>query len=177
MKSSTLVILCAALAFSAPSIATAQSTTVDTNVGAEVTVDGNGVGVNAGAEGSATTDTNATADGNTNEAAAGGANAMEEPMQCSELGTSASIEAMGKMDMSALTAATNVSIVTVADCDDATRSALAGAGGTALRDALMGNAAVDAAIKARGADDSDVLGATVSGDTVTVYVESENDAG
>ena len=118
MKSSTLVILCAALAFSAPSIATAQSTTVDTNVGAEVTVDGNGVGVNAGAEGSATTDGNATTDGDADAAAAGG---------------------------------------------------------TALRDALMGNAAVDAAIKARGADDSDVLGATVSGDTITVYIESDVD--
>lgn len=175
MKSSTLVILCAALAFSAPSIATAQSTTVDTNVGAEVTVDGNGVGVNAGAEGSATTDGNATTDGDADAAAAGGTNAMDESMQCNELGTSASIEAMGMTDMSALSAATNVAIVTVADCDDTTRSALAGAGGTALRDALMGNAAVDAAIKARGADDSDVLGATVSGDTITVYIESDVD--
>lgn len=77
--------------------------------------------------------------------------------------------------MSTLTAATNVSIVTVADCHDTTRSALASAGGTALRDALMGNTAVDAAIKARGADDSDVLGATVSGDTITVYIEADVD--
>lgn len=177
MKSSTLVILCAALALSAPSLATAQSTTVDTTAGAGVTVDGNGVGVNAGADGSATTDANATAGGNSNGAAAGGTDGMDEPMQCNELGTTATIEAMGKTDMSALTAATNVLIVTVADCDDATRSALAGAGGTALRDALKGNAAVDTAIKARGADDSDVLGATVSGDTITVYIESDGVAG
>lgn len=190
MKSSTLVILCAALAFSAPTIALAQSTSVDATVGGTVTVDGNGVDVNAGANDSATTDANGngngTTDGNGNgaadgngaangngTAAAGGdANAMDESMKCEELGSAASIEAMGKVDMSATSAATNVAVVPVADCDDTTRSALASVGGTALSDALKANTAVDAAIMARGATMADVIGATVSGDTLTVYVES-----
>jgi hypothetical protein len=173
MKSSTLVVLCAALALSVPAIAVAQSTTTNGTVGA--TVDSNGVSVNAGANGSATTDANGgNANGGTDAAAAGGTDAASgDTMKCEELGTAASIESMGKVDPAALSAATKVTVVPVADCDDTTRSALATAGGTNITDALKANAAVDSAIMGRGATMADVIGATVDGDTVTVYVESK----
>lgn len=172
MKTSALVILCATLAFCAPAVALAQSTTAGGTVGA--TVDSNGVTVNAGANGSATTDAHGT---NSDAAAAGGTdsanNMAGDSMKCEELGSANSIEAMGKVDMAAVTAATKVSVLQVADCDDTTRSALAGVGGTALSDALKANAAVDTAIMAQGSTMADVIGATVDGDTLTVYVESK----
>lgn len=93
---------------------------------------------------------------------------------CEELGSAASIESMGKVDMAAVTAASKVMVQPVADCDDTTRSALATVGGTTLSDALKANAAVNTAIMAQGSTMADVLGATVDGDTVTVYVESKS---
>lgn len=172
MKSSTLVIFCAALAFAVPGIAVAQSTSAGATVGTTVdaTVGANGVGASVGANGSAA----AGADANGTDAAAAAANGLgTASMKCEELGSAASIESMGKIDPAALTAATKVVVIPVSDCDDTTRSALGGVGGTNLQDALKANASIGQEIMARGATMGDVIGATVSGDTVTVYIESK----
>lgn len=170
MKTSTLVILYAALALAVPGIAVAQSTSVDAAVDATVgaTVGADGVGGSVGVDGSA----NVGADANATDAAGADSAMTNESMTCEELGSAASIENMGKVDPAALSAATKVMVVQVSDCDDTTRSALAGVSGTNIQDALKANAAVDPAIMERGATMADVIGATVSGDTITVYVES-----
>jgi hypothetical protein len=97
-----------------------------------------------------------------------------DDVSCDDSGLDATIAAMGMPDMAALGAATNVSVVVVADCDASeVSSALAGEGATNIRAALEANASAVAAIQARGATLADVLGATSSGDTVTVYVALE----
>jgi hypothetical protein len=163
-----------------PSLA---QTTVDTNAGATVGVGVGDTSVSVGAEGS--TSVGAGTDGNeAGGSAVGGTSGQPtnnqskmESMSCEESGLAASIEAMGTVDTSMLSSATSVSIVGLSNCDDTTRSALASEGGTNVRQALQANPAIVSAIQSRGADMSDVIGATVDGDTVTVYVESEDISG
>ena len=92
------------------------------------------------------------------------------PMSCDTLGTATNIEAMGRLDAAAVAAATTVTLVPVAECDDAITSALATIGSTSMRDELGKNTAVIAAVQGRGATLADVIGATVDGDVLTVYV-------
>ena len=81
-------------------------------------------------------------------------------------------------DAAALAAATNANVVVVADCDAAEiTGALASEGATKFRSDLEVNAKAIAAVQARGFQMDDVLGATVSGDTVTIYVVSDTTVG
>ena len=81
-------------------------------------------------------------------------------------------------DAAALAAATNANVVVVADCDAAEiTGALALEGATKVRSDLEVNAKAIAAVQARGFQMDDVLGATVSGDTVTIYVVSDTTVG
>lgn len=96
---------------------------------------------------------------------------MGQDLACAENGIEATIAAMGAVDMGALGTATKISIVTVSDCEAAdVTSALASEGASSVRKALEANATAVAAIQARGASVADVLGATGSGDSLTVYV-------
>ncbi len=93
-----------------------------------------------------------------------------ESMSCTDNGMAAQIEAMGTVDVTLLATAPTVNLVQVSDCDDTTVAALATVGGTNIRDELSKNAAVVAAVQGRSATIADVIGATVEGDIITVYV-------
>jgi hypothetical protein len=133
-----------------------------------------GTTVSVDANGDGTISDDELANANTLLAAANvsaGAVAGAETLACAESGIEATISGMGDLDMAALAAATNVSVVSVSDCDsrDVT-AALATEGATNVRKGIEANAAAVAAIQARGASVANVLGATTSGETLTVYV-------
>jgi hypothetical protein len=97
-----------------------------------------------------------------------------ESMSCDAGGMASQIEGMGKVDVSLLAGAPKVNLISVSDCDDETVSALATVGGTNIRDELGKNPAVVAAVQTRNASLADIIGATVEGDTVTIYVTLDN---
>jgi hypothetical protein len=141
----------------------AANTSLSTQTGTTVNIDADG-------DGTLSDDEIAAA----NEMA--GMNAMaEDSVTCGDSGIEATISGMGELDMAMLASASNVRVVLVSDCDTAdVTSALASEGATSLRTELGNNSAAVAAIQSRGATVADVLGATSSGDTLTVYVADES---
>jgi hypothetical protein len=168
--------------------ATASANSGGGTAGADLTVDANADGsIDAGEIASAnaaiTASGNASvvldADGN-GTVTPEEANAVEaalagtaDTVSCGDAGLGALTGIMTATDPAALSAATNIQVVVVSDCaaDDVTAT-LAGEGATNVRKALEANAAVVAAIQARGATLANVLGASANADSVTVYVAS-----
>jgi hypothetical protein len=90
---------------------------------------------------------------------------------CEPGGLSGMMSKMVMADSSALESATDVKLVLVSNCAASeVSSELATEGATNIRKALEVNATAVAALQARGATTADVLGATVDGNTVTVYI-------
>jgi hypothetical protein len=158
---------------SSTDVSTGATLTLDANADGTISVDeiaaadaaiGTGVSIDVDGDGTISDDEAAAA--NTALAALG-----SQTLSCADSGLEATIAGMGQPDMDALNMAASVSVVVVSDCDAAeVTSALASEGATGIRAALEANANAVAAIQARGATLADVLGATTSGDTVTVYV-------
>lgn len=168
-------------------------TTANASVSAEahgsVTVDTNGDGtysaeevaaINAtiAASGNSSLVLDANGDGTVSAAevaaieAALSASSMDA-IECDASGIGGLMSGMTMADSTGLMSATKVKIVMVSNCkEDEVTSALATAGAANVRDALKANAAAIAEIQARGSSIADVLGATIKGDTVTVYVVS-----
>jgi hypothetical protein len=90
---------------------------------------------------------------------------------CSASGLEPVIALTATFDAAALAAATKANVVVIANCDAANiTAALAAEGATTARSTLDDNPVVLAAVQAQGYQMDDVLGATVTGGTVTVYV-------
>ena len=141
----------------------AANTSLSTQTGTTVNIDADGDGTLSEEEIAAA-----------NEMA--GMNAMnEDSVTCGDSGIEATISGMGELDMAMIASASNVRVVLVSDCDTAdVTSALASEGATSLRTELGNNSAAVSAIQSRGATVADVLGATSSGGTLTVYVADES---
>jgi hypothetical protein len=148
----------------------AANTTLSGQTGTTVSVDADGDGVL-----SETEIANANGLLTASASAEGGA---EDSVACGDSGIEGTITAMGSLDMAMLATATNVRVVTIANCETAdVTAALAAEGAASVQKSIGANNAAVQAIQARGASVADVLGATSDGDTLTVYVATAANAG
>ena len=86
-------------------------------------------------------------------------------------GMSSMITASTGLDISSISGATTANIQLVSDCSSSDVSAaLALKGGTAVRTAIEGNSILVAQLQAQGFTTASVLGASVTGDALTLYV-------
>lgn len=146
----------------------AATVALEIALGAPVTIDLNGDGVISRDE----------IDAADNALANAGSRMNIAVIACGKSGLEAMISSFGKPDMSVLAAAHKVTVVGVSDCQAGEVSAtLEGQGAADIRTVLAANVAAIKAIQARNADLSDVLGATTTSDTITVYVEATTTAG
>ncbi|RYE87708.1 MAG: hypothetical protein EOP19_03540 [Hyphomicrobiales bacterium] len=144
----------------------AANTTLSAQTGTTVSVDADGDGVLSETE-------IANANGLLTASAS-----TEDTVACGDSGIEGTITAMGSLDTAMLATATNVRVVTIADCETAdVTAALAAEGAASVQQSIGANSAAVQAIQARGASVADVLGATSSGDTLTVYVATAANAG
>jgi len=144
----------------------AANTTLSGQTGTTVSVDADGDGVLSEAE---------IANANGLLTASAGA---EDTVACGDSGIAGTITGMGSLDMAMLATATNVRVVTIANCETAdVTAALAAEGAASVQQGIGANNAAVQAIQARGASVADVLGATSTGDTLTVYVATAANAG
>lgn len=152
---------------------TTASTTADTNA----TANTNGSAtVNAGATATAATsltfDSNADGTVDAGELETANATLSSDQFDCEASGLEGVIQMTGSFDAAAFAAATNANVVVINDCDTAEISSALSSNG-AVRGMIDSNAAAVAAVQARGFQADDVLGATVSGGTVTLYVATD----
>lgn len=190
MKTTTLTALTAALFLSTTPLAFAQTVdaggdvTVDGEVDAEVDGDGVSVdaeaGVDADAEADATVtdtendndDTSLDTDGDgmvsDEESAAGGS--LIESCSVADI----DLTAMSGADQAdAIAAATSARVVRLTDCEDDAASAL----GADVQAAVTANAIITGAVQREGSSVGDILGISVEGEAVTVYLRSNESEG
>jgi hypothetical protein len=140
------------------------------------------VALSAALTGSVATDVSFDADGDgiisPDEEAAAIALLTSDDFNCSETGLESVIGLTTSLDIAKLANVTDAEVIVIADCDAADISAaLASQGSMGARDGLKDNELVISAVRARGFDMDDVVGARISGDTITIYVVTDQATG
>lgn len=96
-----------------------------------------------------------------------------QDMMCSQTGIASQIKLSDHYDPYLAASASSTRIVQVPECDEGDiTSALASLQATNIRDDIRANPDALFAIQSRGATLADVLGATTSGNVLTVYIQN-----
>jgi hypothetical protein len=132
---------------------------------------GGGAGSGSGGGGAiVTADTNADGTVSSEERTAAASAAGTTPeLTCDDSGPADALDSSATLDPAAVAAVTSVVVVTLSGCDDEDVVASNVAG---LQSALATNAGVQAEVDAQVGPGADIVGATLTGGTLIVYVRS-----